>query len=219
MTGRADEPPPAGGEPTVRALLARFEPLAPPVSAAGAAVTIVLREGSAGPEVLLIERTTNASDPASGQVALPGGRVSEGDGSLLASALRELEEEVGLTQQDLAGPVRFVATQMAQRFGLRVAIFAAALSREAGRPASRSPKEVAHVFWLPTAELARTRRVREQTPRGEIDVPATVFEGHVLWGFTRRILRSFFALPDEGELGGPAFPSEPERGDSPDTTP
>jgi 8-oxo-dGTP pyrophosphatase MutT (NUDIX family) len=210
---RAGNPDPrsSSGRLTVESLLARYEPLVPPVSGAGAAVSIVLREGASGPEILLIERATSKSDPASGQVALPGGHVADGDGSLVATALRELEEEVGLTQQDLAGPVRYVRTELARRFGLKVAIFAASLSAEAGRPASRSPQEVAHVFWLPSDELAKTRTVREGTPRGELAVPATVFEGHVLWGFTRRILREFFGFPVEGELGGPAFPSEPER--------
>lgn len=208
MTGPAQRGSPAA-RPLVDALLAPYEVLVPPVSTAGAAVTIVLRDGASGPEVLLIERTSNDADPASGQVALPGGRVEDGDGSLLETALRELAEEVGLAGTDLDGPPRFVRTELAARFGLRVGIFAGRLSSTAGTPTPRSRDEVAHVFWLPAAQLAETSLVREETPRGAIEVAASVYEGHVLWGFTRRVLRDFFALPVEGELGGPAFPPRP----------
>ena len=138
--GRAPRP--------LEGLLERFEPLTPPSSAAGAAVTMVLREGSSEVEVLLIERTVDPDDPASGQVALPGGHVGAGDTSLVVTALRELEEEVGLTETDLAGPLRYVWTPFAARFGIHVAVFAARLSPNAGLPSVRSSEEVAHVFWL-----------------------------------------------------------------------
>jgi 8-oxo-dGTP pyrophosphatase MutT (NUDIX family) len=201
--------PSAPGSPRpsrVAEWLARYEPAIPPVSTAGAAVTLVLRDGAAAPEVLLIERAANPADPASGQVALPGGKVADGDGSLAVTALRELEEEVGLAELDLEGPLRFVGAEVARRFGLRVGIFAAALAPRASRPTVRSELEVAHVFWLPSPELESTRRVAVSGPQGELTVPATVYEGHVLWGFTRRVLREFFDLTDDGEWGGPAFP-------------
>lgn len=191
-------------------LLARWEPLVPPVSAAGAAVTMVLRSGRRGPEVLLIERARNSDDPASGQVALPGGRVSDGDGSLAETALRELEEEVGLKRLDLVGPLRFVRVEAARRFGLRVGIFAGKLADSATGPTVRSPEEVAHVFWLPIAELEGTRSVHEETQRGLAEVPATIFDGHVVWGFTRRILRESFGHSADDPADGPTFAERPD---------
>lgn len=191
--------------PTIHELLGRFEALAPPVSTAGAAVTIVLREGAREVETLLIVRAENPQDPASGDVAFPGGHVSDSDGSLASTALRELDEEVGLKESDLAGPLRYVSTEMAPRFGLRVGVFAAALAPVAQPPSARSPEEVAHVFWLPRSALGASRTVARDTPRGTIEVHATVQDGHVLWGFTRRVLRQFFELPTEDERFGPAF--------------
>ena len=178
---------------------------------AGAAVTILLRDGLSEVETLLIERTERPTDPASGQVAFPGGRVEDSDGSLLVTALRELQEEVGLTREDLAGPPRFVGTEHAARFGLRVAVFAAALGPDGRPPSVLSAEEVAHVFWLPRSALLETRRVHRETSRGLVEVPATLFEGHVLWGFTRRVVRKFFDLPTEDEWGGPAFAPDPSR--------
>jgi 8-oxo-dGTP diphosphatase len=198
-------PPPAGGPLSIEALLARFPTDQPPVAVARAAVTIVLRDGASDVEVLLIERTVTPTDPASGQVALPGGHVSEDDGNLARTALRELEEEVGLSVADLDGPLHYISTEHASRFGIDVGVFAARLGPGGRTPGPRSPLEVAHVFWLPRSALETTRRVERDTSRGVLPVNATVHEGHVLWGFTRRVVRVFFGFPGEEGSYGPVF--------------
>lgn len=196
---------------SVAELLGRFADETPPVGTAGAAVTILLRDGEREVETLLIERTERPTDLASGQVAFPGGRVEESDGTLRKAALRELEEEVGLSESDLAGPLRYVGTEHAARFRVRVAIFAGALDPRGGSPTARSADEVAHVFWLPRSELGRTQTVHRETGLGLRPVPATVYQGHILWGFTRRVIREFYGLPTEDPLGGPAFAPDPAR--------
>jgi 8-oxo-dGTP pyrophosphatase MutT (NUDIX family) len=201
-----------GSAPTeLHELVQRFPILAPPVSTAGAAVVIVLREGLGSVETLLIERAERAGDPASGQVGLPGGHVDESDGSLLGTALRELEEEVGLRRADLDGELRYVSTELAIRFGLKVGIFVAALGPDAAPPSIGSSEEVAHVFWLPRTALATSRPIERETSRGLAQVPATLFEGHVLWGFTRRVLCDFFGVATQDEGIGPVFvPRSPD---------
>lgn len=49
----------------------------------------------ADPGVILTQRPTTMRKHA-GQVAFPGGRVDDGDGSVIAAALREAEEEIAL---------------------------------------------------------------------------------------------------------------------------
>ena len=206
MSASHDLAPRVGTAPEgTEALVGRYPALRPPVAVGGAAVTIVLREGRREVETLLIVRTTRPEDPASGQVALPGGRTAEGDGSLADTALRELGEEVGLGPADLAGPLRFVGANPAPRFGLTVGVFAAILGPVARPPDRHSREEVAHVFWSPRSALADSRRVVRDMPRGPTEVHATLVKGQVLWGFTRRVLRDFFGLPHEDELIGPAF--------------
>src|SRR5437867_9701566 len=61
-----------------------------------AAVMIILRRGERGLEVLLGERRKREGDPWSGQIGLPGGRHHTEDGTMLATALRETREEVGI---------------------------------------------------------------------------------------------------------------------------
>jgi 8-oxo-dGTP pyrophosphatase MutT (NUDIX family) len=194
---------------TAAQLLARHVVLHPPVSTAGAAVTIVLRDGASEVETLLIERARAPDDPASGDVALPGGRVDERDGSLAGTALRELREEVGLSMSDLAGSLRFVGVSAAPRFNLHVGVFAAALADSGRPPTIGSPEEVAHVFWLPAGALTESRLVIRDSVGSGRRVFATAFEGHIVWGFTRRILRDFFGLPAEDSPEGPVLPAPP----------
>ncbi|MCI4330427.1 MAG: CoA pyrophosphatase [Thermoplasmata archaeon] len=172
--------------------MALHRPESPPTEGADAAVLILMRDGARELETLLIERTVRAGDPASGQIALPGGRVEPADPDLRATAVRELGEEVGLGPADLAGPPRYVGTDHAPRFQMNVGVFAAQLGPQANRPTARSRTEVAHVFWLPRSSLTETEWVVRETSKGAREVPATVYRGRVLWGFTRRILRHFF---------------------------
>jgi len=207
---RLDPGPSSPAAPTsIADLLDRFPVLHPPTSTAGAAVTIVLRDGSDDVETLLIERATNPVDPASGDVALPGGRVDARDGSLATTALRELREEVGLGPTDLRGPLRFVGVSAARRFGMQVGVFGASISAAASPPTIGSPEEVAHVFWLPRRTVAESRLVHRDLDGGPRRVLASVHDGHVLWGFTRRVLRDFFGLPEEDAPDGPVLAEGP----------
>src|SRR5215213_2159058 len=61
-----------------------------------AAVALVLRGGVEGAEMLVIKRSEAERDHWSGHLALPGGRAEPSDENLLATAVRETFEEVGL---------------------------------------------------------------------------------------------------------------------------
>jgi len=61
-----------------------------------AAVLVPLVDRPGGPTVLLTQRTAHLNSHA-GQISFPGGRVEPDDSSHEAAALRETEEEVGLT--------------------------------------------------------------------------------------------------------------------------
>ncbi|MCI4325775.1 MAG: CoA pyrophosphatase [Thermoplasmata archaeon] len=203
--------PAATVSPGLRRWLAKWPPGDLPHGAAGAAVTIVLREGRKDVEVMLIERAVREDDLASGQVALPGGREEPTDPSVRATALRELEEEVGLRANDLAGAPVLVGVELATLFGIRVAVFASALGPSPG-PVAPSPGEVAHIFWLPVSALDRVESVERTTKQGPRQVPAVVHDGHVLWGFTFRVLRQFF---DRDDSGLPPDPTRPTAGGAP----
>ena len=66
-----------------------------PSVAASVLIPIVLRDQ---PTVLLTERTLNLSSH-SGQIAFPGGRADDADADPVETALRETQEEVGLSAE------------------------------------------------------------------------------------------------------------------------
>src|SRR5436190_20285034 len=61
-----------------------------------AAVSLVLLDGPAGAEILLIKRAERAGDPWSGQIAFPGGRQDPEDRDLLETAVSETRAETGV---------------------------------------------------------------------------------------------------------------------------
>ncbi|MCI4363195.1 MAG: NUDIX domain-containing protein [Thermoplasmata archaeon] len=169
---------------------------------AQAAVTIVFRLGETATEVLLLERAYRPEDPGSGQIAFPGGHTAAVDRLLSDTALRELEEEVGLLPDDVELPLRYLATSPARAFGVNVGVFATGLEAEARPATPADPAEVSSVFWLPLTALGNRAQITVGPKGRPRVVDATVFEGKVLWGFTRRVLLESLA----------SFGMEPETG-------
>jgi 8-oxo-dGTP pyrophosphatase MutT (NUDIX family) len=80
---------------TMAANLRDFSRVASTGSLAAAAVAVVVMEGDEVPCVPIFQRTTTMSRHA-GQMALPGGRLHQGE-SAEQCAIRELHEEIGLS--------------------------------------------------------------------------------------------------------------------------
>jgi 8-oxo-dGTP pyrophosphatase MutT (NUDIX family) len=148
-----------------------------------AAVASVLRQGMHDIEVLFIKRAERQGDPWSGHVAFPGGKREAEDPSLLATAVRETQEEVGLLLQ----PESFVARLFdvrARLNGYRVAHFVFQLD-DRSAPLAMSP-EVAAALWVPLASLAEVERASSTvSPSG---FPSVKLGDYVLWGMTYRMV-------------------------------
>ncbi|MFQ5529509.1 MAG: NUDIX hydrolase [Gemmatimonadota bacterium] len=181
----------------VPGLLARPEPTRVPDDAIRrrAAVTLVLspnpRRNSAA-EALLVLRAEVDGDPWSGHVALPGGTVEAGDADLLHTAIRELEEETGVTvpRQDYLGQLDEIHTRSPHLPSIAVTPFVAWL-------AERTPvvenEELAGHLWVPLSDLespARRSRFRREKPVAKwfetIDVRDVT-----IWGMTLSIIDNF----------------------------
>lgn len=154
---------------------------------ARAAVATVLREGSAGPDVLVIERAQCAGDPWSGQLAFPGGKRDPEDTSLLATALRETREEVGLELHPSAFLTR-LGDVVARTRGTRVAQFVFALDDASSQLTPND--EVTAILWVPLARLAASDThgmFRYSGAQGMFETPGVRLDEHVLWGMTYRM--------------------------------
>ena len=160
-----------------------------------AAVSLILRDGARGTELLFIHRAEREGDPWSGQVALPGGRKDDGESDLSATVLRETLEETGFDLRkhgQLIGPLDELRPRNPVLPPVIVRPYVAVLS--AGTALVPS-EEVAGHFWAPLDAIfdpANTRSTRVRT-RGVFWIwrEAIHYDGHVIWGMTERILRIF----------------------------
>ncbi len=126
-----------------------------------------------------------------GEVSFPGGRQDEGERDLMATALREAEEEIGLPREavDIVGalkPTPTIAT------GYAIYPFVGVI--EPGMTWTLSAREVARVLELPLRELRRGYRRRRLIRRGIPILTDTYSVGDLLiWGATARILSDLLA--------------------------
>lgn len=153
-----------------------------------AAVSVVLVPSPDA--VLLIRRAERPGDPWSGHMALPGGRREPADADLVETAIRETQEEVGLTldRASLLGSLDDVVprTPMLPPVAVRPYVFALP-----GRPPLTPNPEVAAVRWVHLDHLLHpeTYYSARLEIRGEHrDVPAYRLDEAIVWGMTERIL-------------------------------
>ena len=160
-----------------------------------AAVLVCLHDDA----VLLARRAVHPEDPWSGHAALPGGRWEPGDESLLATALREAREELGvdpLAHGRVLGALGTHVGRGRRISGVRIAVFVAALDE---RPELELSAELEAVYWVPLASLVPVSAQVAELPG--TDVPAYSLESPdgeqlVVWGITYAILERLRALPD-----------------------
>jgi 8-oxo-dGTP pyrophosphatase MutT (NUDIX family) len=155
-----------------------------------AAVAVVLAPDPDA--VLLIRRAERTGDPWSGHMALPGGRREHEDSDLLATAIRETREEVGigLTPGNLAGTLDDVVPRTPVLPPIAVRPFVVALDH---RPPTVLNHEVASVHWVALEQLLRPEAhhaVRLEVAGQSREVQAYQLEDGIVWGMTERVLTS-----------------------------
>ncbi len=158
-----------------------------------AAVMIILRDEARGLEVLLGERTKREGDPWSGQIGLPGGRHRVEDPTMLATAVRETREEVGV---DLESRAEILGHMPPRAPGNKPEVLVVPYVALATAPIEAIPgPEMASVFWVRLADLLTSQgRATVSTILGELNVPSFTYEGRLIWGFTYRILEELLVF-------------------------
>jgi len=142
------------------------------------------------PTVLLTQRSALLNDHA-GQISFPGGKIDATDASPLDTALREAEEEVGLSRQfvDPIGYLDLYGTS----FGFRILPTVARV--RPGFELRINTSEVDDAFEVPLAFLMdpANHQVHSREFRGmERSYYAMPFAERYIWGATAGILRVLY---------------------------
>ncbi len=164
-----------------------------------AVVAILLYQNHADElSTLLIHRMERSSDPWSGQIGLPGGRIEKSDGSTQEALEREVREEVGLELSKEGEQLGVLSVGYpGRRVEMRVQPWVYGLQRQ---PSVTTGPEVQQAFWVSLSELPSLRGTSEVEIRGtRMSVEAFLVDGRVVWGFTYRVLNELLAVP--GALG------------------
>lgn len=167
-----------------------------------AAVSAIFRESAAstsglgGLEVLFIRRANRDGDPWSGHMAFPGGRRDPTDADLLATALRETREEVGLhldSSMELVGRLDDQDTSHRHRTGFLIRPFVFRIARDVELVPNAN--EVDEIVWAPIAPMLRNEidtSIEVSFENVRYTLPAWNVGGRTVWGLTYRMLQDVF---------------------------
>lgn len=161
-----------------------------------AAVLVPIVNQPGGLTLMFTQRTAHLHDHA-GQISFPGGRVDEGDADRIATALREAEEETGLSRSRVEIIGRLPEYDIPT--GFRVTPVVGWV--EPPFELKPDPFEVADVFEVPLgffldpANHQRHSDVRDGRTRYYYSMP---YGGRNIWGATAGMLYSLYQILTAG---------------------
>ena len=133
--------------------------------------------------VLLTERSEEVNFHK-GQVCFPGGTREPSDSSLLQTALREAEEEIGLRAQDVEILGEF-DDSVTLTSDYVISPFVAFIPHP--YPLRADGREIREIFSVPLSFLMDEANFKQ-------DSYEYVYDGHIIWGATARILKQLIDL-------------------------
>jgi 8-oxo-dGTP pyrophosphatase MutT (NUDIX family) len=167
-----------------------------------AAVAMVLEPRADDIHLFFIHRAEHEADPWSGHMGFPGGRKDPEDPDVLQTALREVQEEVGIdlgAHGRLIGPIdELQGVARGRQLPLVISPFVFALEE----PVEPQPNhEVQSVLWVPLEFLANpaNESMIDYSIGGQpMRLPAYVYQDRTIWGLTFRMIRSFLDVVSRG---------------------
>lgn len=164
-----------------------------PLDAKPAGVLILLYPHRGQLHFPLIHRTSNGHDRHSDQVSLPGGS-QEANESIQRTALREMEEEIGVTRDQ----INIVGTLSTIYIPPSNFLVTPTVGYVDHRPDFHcDTHEVAELVEVPLATLfdpASIRREEWELRGTKVEVPFYLIGPHKVWGATAMILSEFSML-------------------------
>ena len=153
-----------------------------------AAGVLALIDGRRAELPLLLERRSHQLRSHPGQVGLPGGSLTESDGTLWQAALREAEEELAVPP-DAVRLLGYLDPVVITHSGFLMVPAVALLTRDFSPRAD--PSEVSGWFWLPLLQAHTSVKDvvrRRRTSRGSLLVPGYLQGQDFVWGAARLVV-------------------------------
>jgi 8-oxo-dGTP pyrophosphatase MutT (NUDIX family) len=161
------------------------------------------------PHLLFIHRSDHLGEHA-GQMSFPGGGREPGDEDLLATALREAGEEVGLDAEQAEVVGRLDDIRTVTRYSVRPFV-----ARIPDREYDPDGREAVEAVALPVSALTDLdnyeSELRDHPHYGEIRLHFFRVRGYTVWGATGRMLVQLLELATDWQP-----PPEPDRVADPD---
>lgn len=137
------------------------------------------------PHVIMTEKPKTMT-PHGGEIAFPGGKMSDSDGDLLDTAIRETSEEISLTisRFQVVGQLGPVQTRNS---GFTIVPFVSILD---SIPPLQPNSEVEQILRMPIVPLLRTlREDDDQEHRSLFEAYKLTYADKIIWGASARILK------------------------------
>ena len=163
-----------------------------PAQPTRAAVLVPIVDRADGLTVLLTQRAADLKHHA-GQISFPGGRLEPDDAGALAAALRETEEEIGLSRKfvDVVGYLPDHLIISGYRVTPVIGLVSPGFTLRVDRTEVTEAFEVPLQFLLdPAHHQARRRKLGE----GEIEVYDIPYGERNIWGATAGMLMTLYRL-------------------------
>ena len=151
-----------------------------------AAVLVMLYPKHSMTHVLMIKRALHLKVHA-GEIGFPGGSYEEGDKNLLATALRETQEEIGVHVE--ASKVIAQLPIVITRLGFEIIPFVAVLSEL--KEFELQEDEVDEILEIPVTPLISTQQLNIGSNSRKNSV-TYFFEHHKIWGASAKILQKIW---------------------------
>ena len=141
--------------------------------------------------ILFIKRTDKVKKHK-GEISFPGGVYEEGDGTLVATALRECTEEIGLMADDVE-ILGELDDEVSVKTNYIITPFVALIPWPYQLKVDR--EETEEIIEAPISALLDKDCLRQEIPEGEtITSYFYHYQGRVIWGATARILNKFLDI-------------------------
>lgn len=156
------------------------------------AVSLVLFEEASMLKTVLIQRPVYEG-AHSGQISLPGGKRDASDVDLRITALRECEEEVGISRHELLDVGKLTPIYIPVS---NFSVFPYVFFHPSIPQLVKDPKEVVDIIVFPIQDICSETAVRRTTVTVSKnmqlkDVPCFVINEKVVWGATALVLNEF----------------------------